>query len=363
MLFHSTIRQELMRTFSATLVVLVTVVLTMMLIRTLGQASRGAVNPSEVSLILGFTLLGNLHIILTLSLFLSVGACLSRLFRDSEIVIWCSSGVGLLGFLRPIVRFCWPVWLLIALLAFGVWPWTHQQNQELRERYKQRGDLERVAPGLFQSSASGNRVFFVDKNTVEGQTARNVFIATHENNRRLITSARSGRLTDIDGERFLVLENGQQLDLPDGDASARLIQFDRLETKIDATRRLAPQFTAQATDTRDLWRNPDRFNLAELAWRVGLVWAAINLCLLAVAVARINPRAARSGQILLGLFTFIVYYNLINLGQSWIANGKAYWVTHLFNLHGSITLAALVWLAVRHGHWHWRLWPSRKEPA
>ena len=29
----------------------------------------------------------------------------------------------------------------------------------------------------------------------------------------------------------------------------------------------------------------------------------------------------------------------------------------------SITLAALVLLAVRHGHWHWRLWPSRKEPA
>ena len=363
MLFHSTIRQELMRTFSATLVVLVTVVLTMMLIRTLGQASKGAVNPSEVSLILGYTLMGNLHIILTLSLFLSVGACLSRLFRDSEMVIWCSSGVGLLGFLRPVVRFCWPVWLLIALLAFGVWPWTHQQNQELRDRYKQRGDLERVAPGLFQSSASGNRVFFIDKNTIDGQTARNVFIATHENNRRLITSARSGRLTAIDGERFLVLENGQQLDLPDGDASARLIQFERLETKIDTTRRMAPQFTAQATDTQDLLRNPDRFNLAELAWRVGLVWAAINLCMLAVAVARINPRAARSGQILLGLFTFIVYYNLINLGQSWIANGKAHWLVHLLTLHGSITLSSLVLLAVRHGHWHWRLWPSRKEPA
>jgi lipopolysaccharide export system permease protein len=363
MLFHSTLRQELMRTFSATLVVLVTVVLTMMLIRTLGQASKGVVNPSEVSLILGYTLLGNLHIILTLSLFLSVGACLSRVFRDSEMVIWCSSGVGLMGFVRPIVRFCWPVWLLIALLAFGVWPWTHQQNQELRERYKQRGDLERVAPGLFQSSASGNRVFFIDKNTIDGQTARNVFIATHENNRRLITSARSGRLTDIDGDRFLVLENGQQLDLPDGDDGARLIQFDRLETKIDTARRLAPQFTAQATDTLALLREPDRFNLAELAWRVGLVWASINLCLLAVAVARVNPRSARGGQILLGLFTFIVYYNLINLGQSWIANGKTHWLSHLWMLHGSITLMALALLNIRHGQWHWRLWPGRKERA
>lgn len=45
MLFDSSIRKELARSFGATLVVLVTVVMTMMLIRTLGQASRGSVNP------------------------------------------------------------------------------------------------------------------------------------------------------------------------------------------------------------------------------------------------------------------------------------------------------------------------------
>ncbi len=348
-----------MRTFSATLLVLVTIVLTMMLIRTLGQASKGSVNPSEVSLILGYTLLGNLHIILTLSLFLSIGACLSRLFRDSEMVIWISSGVGLRSFLKPVVSFSTPVWIIIALLAFWVWPWTHQQNQELRERYKQRNDLQRVTPGLFQSSASGNRVFFIDKNVIDGQQARNVFIASQDGHRRLITSAQSGRLTDIDGERFLVLEWGQQLELPEDSGQARLIEFERMETRIDNERRLAPQFTAQATDTRDLLSNPDRYSLAELAWRAGLVWASINLALLAVAFARINPRLARSGQILLGLFTFIVYYNLINLGQSWIANQQSNWLTHMLTLHGSLTLGALLLLQVRHHHWHWRWWPSK----
>ena len=359
MLFHSSLRQELMRTFSATLVVLVTVVLTMMLIRTRGQASKGAVNPSEVSLILGYTLLGNLHLILTLSLFLSVGACLSRLFRDSEMVIWVSSGIGLLGLLRPIWRFSWPVWLLIFVLAFWVWPWTHQQNQELRERYRQRGDLERVSPGLFQSSASGQRVFFIDKNTIDGQPARNVFIASADPERRTITSARSGRLTDIEGERFLVLENGQRLELSEHDSSARMVEFQRLDTRIDAAPRMAPQYTAQATSSIDLWRNADRFAQAELAWRAGLLWAAVNLCLMAVAAARVNPRAARGGQILLGLFTFIVYYNLINLGQSWIANGQSHWLRHLMALHGSLTLASLAILTVRHHHWHWRFRPGK----
>ena len=45
MLFHSSIRKELARSFGATLVVLITVVMTMTLIRTLGEAGRGVFNP------------------------------------------------------------------------------------------------------------------------------------------------------------------------------------------------------------------------------------------------------------------------------------------------------------------------------
>ena len=70
MLFDSSIRKELARSFGATLVVLVTVVMTMMLIRTLGLASQGNVNPSEVGLVLGFTMLGHLPTVLTMSLFI-----------------------------------------------------------------------------------------------------------------------------------------------------------------------------------------------------------------------------------------------------------------------------------------------------
>ena len=55
MLFASSLRKELGRSFGATLVVLVTIVMTVMLIRTLGQATIGRVDPSEVLLVMGFT--------------------------------------------------------------------------------------------------------------------------------------------------------------------------------------------------------------------------------------------------------------------------------------------------------------------
>jgi lipopolysaccharide export LptBFGC system permease protein LptF len=60
MLFESTLRKELARSFGATLVVLITIILTIILIRTLGQASRGAVNPQDVMLLMAYATLGRL---------------------------------------------------------------------------------------------------------------------------------------------------------------------------------------------------------------------------------------------------------------------------------------------------------------
>jgi lipopolysaccharide export system permease protein len=118
MLFHSSIRKELARSFGATLVVLFTIVVTMMLIRILALATAGSVDPKEVVLVLGYTVLGRLHIILTMSLFIAVVSVLSRMHRDSEMVIWMGSGRGLAGLLAPIFRFAWPLLATASVLVF-----------------------------------------------------------------------------------------------------------------------------------------------------------------------------------------------------------------------------------------------------
>ena len=104
MLFDSTLRRDLARSFGATLVVILTIVLTMMLIRTLGQAALGRVGPQDVVLLLGYTALGHLPTMLALSLFIAVVATLSRMYRDSEMTIWFASGTTLSRFVRPVLR-------------------------------------------------------------------------------------------------------------------------------------------------------------------------------------------------------------------------------------------------------------------
>ena len=61
MLFDSAFRRELARYYWATLVVLTIIVLTVWLIRTFGDASVGRFNPQDVGMVLGYTMMSNLH--------------------------------------------------------------------------------------------------------------------------------------------------------------------------------------------------------------------------------------------------------------------------------------------------------------
>ncbi|RYF76235.1 MAG: LPS export ABC transporter permease LptF [Comamonadaceae bacterium] len=352
MLFHSTLRKELSRTFSATLVVLVTIVMTMMLIRTLGLASRGGINPSDVMLVMTYTVVGYLPTILSLCLFVAIVGTLSRMYRDSEMVIWFSSGRGLADFVGPLFRFAWPVLLLVAVLALVGWPWANSQTQGMRDQYQRRSDIDRVTPGQFQESAGRNRVFFIDKDTPDGSTASNVFISSIERSLQIITSARSGRIESIGDSRFLVLRDGQRLESPLGKSELKVSEFETYGARVGSdVAALNDEAPVRSRTTLSLLANPTPIGRAELAWRAGMALAAANFVLLALVISSVNPRVGRSGNLLFGLFAFVIYYNLLNLGQGLIASGRYSVAEFMLALHGGALMLGLAWLAKRHNNW------------
>ncbi|MDO9404451.1 MAG: LPS export ABC transporter permease LptF [Polaromonas sp.] len=353
MLFQSSIRKELARSFGATLVVLITIVLTIVLIRTLGQASRGSVSPQDVMLIMAYSGLGRLPTILTLSLFIAMVSTLSRMYRDSEMVVWFTSGRGLSAFVAPLLRFSWPVLLIITLMSLFVWPWTNQQTRDMRDRYQARGDIDRVAPGVFQESSSGTRVFFIDRDTSSGAgTSSNVFLAANEDGKNTMMTARSGRIEMINGNQVVMLSDGQRLESVAGNASLKVSDFEEYGTQTGNTVGLSAESTeGRMQSTRDLIRTPTLGNQAELAWRIGQALAAINFVVLAVAMASVNPRGGRSGNMIFVLLTFVVYNNLLSIGQSWIYSGLISFGGFLVLVHGGVLVLALGWLAKRHNNW------------
>jgi len=345
MLFDSTLRRDLSRTFGATLVVLLTIALTMMLIRTLGQAALGRVSPQDVVLLLGYFALGHLPTMLSLSLFISVVATLSRMYRDSEMSIWFASGVGLSRFVRPVLRMSWPVLVVVALLALFVWPWVNRRSSEMLDRFEQRSDLSRVAPGQFQTSRDGQRVFFIERASEDGRDGRNVFILSKSGDSESVTSARSGHIDNTPDANFLVLDRGQrnEQNLKTDEKTVARFESYRVQAGERALKNV-DTLPTKARRTIELLRGPDPHAQGELTWRLGLALGATNLLLMAISLSASQPRRASNWNLLFALLTFVVYYNLINLSQAWVATGKLSMGTALATTHGSVLLLALALL-------------------
>lgn len=348
MLFDSTVRREVSRSFAATLVVILTVVITFMLIRTLGQAAGGSVSPEDVVLLLGYSSLGYLPLVLSLSLFVAVVVVLGRMYRDSEMAVWFSSGLGLGRFVRPVLWTAWPVLVVIGLSTLWVWPWVNERSAELRERYQQRSDLSRVTPGVFQTSADGQRVFFIERDSPDGLVARNVFILDDNPKVESVTSARAGHIEFSDEGKFLVLESGQRSETRLATSEHTAARFDTYRVAVDDRRvRKAQERPPKAVASLELWRSPEPLYQAEMTWRIGLCFAACNLLLLGVGLAATNPRRPSNWNLIFALLTFIVYLNLVNLSQSWVATQRLSAPAALALLHGAVLIWAVMQISWR----------------
>lgn len=346
MLFDSSVRREIARTFGATLVVILTIVLTMMLIRTLGDAARGNVAPKDVVLALGFLAVGQFPAMLSLSLFIAIVVTLGRMYRDSEMAIWFSSGVPLSRFIKPVLRSGWPVIAINFVLVVFIWPWANSQISEMKARYQQRSDLLRIAPGSFQSSVDGNRVFFVERaGDVEG--AKHVFLLDKHDEREAVTTARSGRLIAEGADRKLILESGQRNEQDFASQSFSRMTFAHFAMTVDLGKSVSLDAPPpKATPTLALLQRPTAAHQGELTWRLGLVLAAANLMLLGIATAATNPRRASNWNLMFALLGFVVYYNMINLSQAWVASRSLSMGAALALVHGSAVLLAallIVW--------------------
>ncbi|MDQ5898675.1 MAG: lipopolysaccharide export system permease protein [Pseudomonadota bacterium] len=349
MLFDSTLRKQLSRSFGGTLIVTLTIVLTMMLIRTLGMAAGGQVSPQDVVLLLGYIALAQLPTMLNLSLFVAVVSVLTRMYRDSEMAVWFSSGVSLARFVRPVLRFATPVLVTIAALMLLIWPWANRNATELRERYDRRSDLSRVAPGQFQTSSDGRRVFFLDKQSPDSSDGRNIFILDQRDDGESVTTAQAGRIEPLDdGRRELVLSSGARTDLDTTGDTRTIARFERYVVRIgEKTGSARADIPPKAQGTLDLLASDSPRSRGELVWRLGMIAAAFNLLLWGLGLASGGPRGGNNWVMMVALLGFVVYFNLVSLSQAWVGSGRLPASLALLAVHGAMLAGALLLLGWR----------------
>ena len=181
-----------------------------------------------------------------------------------------------------------------------------------------------------------------------------MFIATTENGKQTVTTARGGRVENIGPDQFLLLERGQRLESSLDKTDLKISEFEEYGAKIGTAVLGSKDKQPLGTiSSRSLIQNPSARYLGELSWRLGFMLAAANLMIIAIASSRINPRVGRTGNLVFSMFVFQVYLNFLNLGQNWIAAGDIGFGIFMLALHGGVLLVGLLWLIKRHNNWGW----------
>jgi lipopolysaccharide export system permease protein len=276
---------------------------------------------------------------------------LTRAYRDSEMVIWFSSGRSLLDWILPVLGFVTPVAVLVALVAFVGGPWATRQSNEYQARFSQREDISRVSAGQFRESASAGRVFYVESLTDDNTEVRNVFVSQFDAQRELIVVSQKGQIEVMpNGDRYLVLEKGRRYDGEPGSSSLRLMEFERygllLEGRADVSGSGA---SARTMGLLDLLADPSRTNLAELNWRLSLPISAFLMALLAIPLSAVNPRLGRSVNLILALLIYVVYNNMLSVVSAWIGQGRLPFLVGVWVVHAAlaVVIAFLFWRRIR----------------
>ena len=348
MIFQRALLREFASLAGAVFLALFAISLTTRLIRLLGQAAGGKFPTDAVLAFLGFFALTSLPVLLSLTLFVTVLLSVARSYRDSEMVIWFSSGQPLTAWLRPVLTFALPLVALIAALSLFIAPWAVETGAKYRSQLDARDDLSRVSPGVFGESTGRDRVFFVESVAGDEASVQNVFVNSVQHRQHgVMTSQRGHAETAANGDRFLVLESGRRYEGAPGDVEYRVMEFERYAMRIEAREGGPPEASPKNVTTRALIADPSPAHLGELVWRVGVPVLALVLALLAIPMGFVNPRAGRSINLLFALLAYMVYSNLLSISQARVAQGKLEFGIGLWLVHGVMVAALLLMFAHR----------------
>jgi lipopolysaccharide export system permease protein len=336
MIFQRAIRRELRNTVGAVFTTLFTIVITVMLIRILGDAAGGRVASGDVVALLGFAALIYLPVILSLTAFVSVLLVVARSYQDSEMIVWFASGLSLMRWIRPVMAIGIPIVLLTASLSLWLTPWASRLSAEYKETFKNREDISRISPGKFQESASGDRIFFVEGLSSDTRNVENVFVSQSRDKNNSVVVAQVGSINvDARGDKLLELRNGHRYDGTPGTPDFQTMDFGRYVIVISGSHReIEDNKSSRVLPTAALIAAPVPSNMAELLWRISLPIMCLLQMLLAIPLGFVNPRRGRTLNLMIALVLAISYLNSLGIvqaavGQGRLSFGAAWWPLHL----------------------------------
>jgi lipopolysaccharide export system permease protein len=351
-IYRKALTRELALNTGAAVLVLLAIMSVSVVVSQIKKAAIGKIDPEIVVATLAFQAIKQLPLLISVSVFIGVLFTFSRMYRESEMTVWFSSGLSITSWVRPVLEFALPVALIVAVLSLVISPWSQTQLDQYGANLEGRNDLMLIRPGVFTQMKDGNQVFFVDQVVDDGAPLKNVFMQSWRDQTLGVMAAESGYL-DVkpDGTTYAVLQKGRRYEGTPGQADYRQFDFEKLSIRLQA--KAAKQVTQklEAMTLNELFlpnaAEPYNRRIAQLHWRMVFPISVIIMALVAIPLAFVNPRAGRSWNFFFAVLIFFIYYNLLTIAERWVMNDRLSPYIGLFPVHGIMIALLLGMFAYR----------------
>lgn len=341
--------RELAQTVAAVAVVLLVIMAGSAFARVLQQVANGSFPASVMFQVLGLNMLDGLANLLPLAGFLGVFWALGRMYRESEMHVLASSGMGPMGLLRPVGILATALAVLVGIVSMWLGPWAARTSDALVADANRSVIAAGLDAGRFTPLPGKGGIIFVDSLSRDGSVLGNTLMVTERPGKdgglpviKLVTG-RGGQLyQDTNGEgRYLSLRDGWQYEIPLGADNWRKMQYARNDAALSNVQNDdSDEDPVHTLDTIAVARAPGADARAEFAWRITVPLMAVVLMMLSLPMSRQSPREPRYGRMLLAVATFFLYFNLLVLCRSQIVKGHWHnagpmWLVSLLILGGA----------------------------
>ena len=351
MIIFRYLARELAGSLFAVTIVLLMILMSGRLIRQLAAAAAGEVSLDIVFFTLILRLPSFLEMILPLALFISILLSYGRMHAESEMAVLTATGFSerrLLYYTGAPTLF---LMLVVGSFSLFLSPWGAQQMEGLYRKQAQLTEFELLAPGRFQS-LNGDRVTYAESLSDDKTQMNQVFIA--DGNSLLLAERGTQYVSDETGSRFLELHNGRRYDWEPDSLAFQALDFGLYGVKIADEPEERSKLRKEAVPTLDLIGSDDLKQQAQLQWRISMLLMVPIVVLLAVPLARVNPRQGRFARLFPAIVLYMVYISLLIAMTGLIEKGRLPSSIGLWPLH-------IVYFLIGLGLWLVPEWNRRRK--
>lgn len=343
--------RETVQTWAVVTVVLLLILVTNQFATVVGDAAADKLPRDAILRVMGLTSVQYLTILVPVGLFLAVMLALARLYHDSEMAAMMACGVGPADLYRPLLLLGGVLAVLVGVLAIAVSPLAVRQVQTLADAARREASLGLLAPGRFVSFGNGEAVLYAGRSTPDGHL-HDVFVERRAGPRvEVVVAEEAWAATAPGGDaRVLTFARGRRYEGEPGTPQFRVVAF--AEHGIPYAlppRDAAADLPPEARPTLELWRSGTPEHLAEFHWRIGVPLTLLVLVVMAVPLARTEPRKGRFAGLAAAVLVYVIYANLLAAGKGWLERGQVPLLAGLWWVHGLFLAVAGLMLASQQG--------------